>query len=49
MIIEDVQITPVAIPAEGLKKAKSDIVCALIIEISTDCGLVGIGESPLLL
>ena len=49
MIIEDVQITPVAIPAEGLKEEKSDIVCALIIEISTDCGLVGIGESPLLL
>ena len=43
MIIEDVQITPVAIPAEGLKEEKSDIVCALIIEISTDRGLVGIG------
>ena len=45
MIIEDVQITPVAIPAEGLKEEKSDIVCALIIEISTDCGLVGIGTN----
>lgn len=46
MKITDMQITPVAVPIKSLQLLKRNFMRSLLIEIFTDEGIVGIGESP---